>query len=405
MRVLHIGKFYPPYPGGIERSSADLCTELARRRVGVSMLAHAAPGERGRTSASDGVHVTLAACHAQLLYAPISPTFPLLLGRLIAERRPDLLHLHMPNASAFWTLLSPAARRLPWIVHWHADVPLDIRRAGVRAMYRLYRPFEQALLRHAHAVIATSAPYRDSSTALAPWLDKTHVIPLGIGADEANDSYVANASAPASSAAQDVGLWPAADGANLRVLAVGRLSYYKGFDVLLRAIARVREASLLLIGSGECEAQLKALARDLGIDARVRFAGHVDDTTLARAYCEAEVFCLPSIERTEAFGMVLLEAMRAQLPVIASAIAGSGVGYVVADGVSGILVAPGDDDALANALERVAGDEHIRARLGAGGAARWREEFTLDRCADRMLDLYRSIVAQAAHRATATQSD
>ncbi len=396
MRVLHVGKFYPPYAGGIERSSADLCGALAARDVDVDMLAHAAPREAARSYTSDGVRGTLAACHGQLLYAPISPGFPLLLKRLITERQPDLLHLHMPNVSAFWALLSPAARRLPWVVHWHADVPLDVSRRGVRAMYRLYRPFEQALLRRARAVIATSEPYRASSTALSAWLGKTAVIPLGLA-----DSLAATARGNELAVPATPALWPTADDANLRVLAVGRLSYYKGFDVLLRAVAQVPAASLLLVGSGECEAQLKAIAHELGIEARVRFAGHVDDATLALAYREAQVFCLPSIERTEAFGMVLLEAMRARLPVIASAIPGSGVGYVVADGVSGMLVTPGDVGALAHALARMARDADLRARLGAGGETRWRAEFTLDRCANRVLDLYRSIAPQAVHRATA----
>lgn len=360
------------------------------------MLAHAAPGEGTRSDERDGVHVTTAACHGQILYAPLSPAFPLLLHRLIAERKPDLLHLHMPNVSAFWALLSPAARRLPWVIHWHADVPIDVRRASVRTMYRFYRPFEQALLRRARAVIATSAPYLDSSTALAPWRDKVRIIPLGIGDDLF--VHVDKSTLPAD---YGVGMWPAAEDTNLRVLAVGRLSYYKGFDVLLRALALVPAATLLLIGRGECEAQLKSLARDLGIEARVRFAGHVDDATLSRVYREAQVFSLPSVERTEAFGIVLLEAMRARLPVIASAIPGSGVGYVVADHETGQLVPPGDANALASALRRFDNNAALRSAYGAAGWGRWRDEFTLDRCAGQVLDLYRSLLPASAHHATA----
>ena len=146
------------------------------------MLAHASPDDgKARHFRENGVDVHLAACHGQFLYAPVSPAFPLLLSRLIREFKPDLLHLHMPNTSAFWALLSPAARRLPWLVHWHADVPLDVRRPAVRAMYALYRPFEQALLRRAKSIIATSAPYLDSSAALRPWIGKTQVVPLGLG--------------------------------------------------------------------------------------------------------------------------------------------------------------------------------------------------------------------------------
>jgi len=181
MRVLHIGKFFPPYPGGIERSCADLTSALVARGVATAMLAHAEPGShRSRQFVADGVEITLAACHGQLLYAPVSPAFPRLLARTIRAFKPDLLHIHMPNTSAFWALLSPAARRLPWIVHWHSDIPLNSLRSSLRLAYGVYRPWEQALLRRARAVIATSQPYVDASMALRPWRDKVRVVPLGI---------------------------------------------------------------------------------------------------------------------------------------------------------------------------------------------------------------------------------
>src|SRR5450432_16398 len=193
MRILHIGKFFPPHPGGIERTSADVCAALAARGVSVAMLAHAEPGlYRSRKFLAGAVEVTLAACHGKWLYAPVSPTFPWLLERTIKRYRPDLLHLHLPNTSAFWALMLPSARRLPWVVHWHADIPLDSRRAGLRLAYRLYRPWEQAVLRRARVVIATSAPYRDSSAALAPWRDKTRVIALGLPAISSESAIAAD---------------------------------------------------------------------------------------------------------------------------------------------------------------------------------------------------------------------
>ncbi|MGA9336030.1 MAG: glycosyltransferase, partial [Rudaea sp.] len=166
MRVLHIGKFFPPHPGGIERTCAELSCELATDGVATAVLAHAEPGTwRSRRFRHGDVDITLVACPGQWLYAPVSPGFGWRLSRLIAEFKPELLHLHLPNTSAFWALLLPAARRLPWIVHWHADIPLDSQRKGLRLAYRLYRPWEQAVLRRARAVIASSAPYLDSSPA------------------------------------------------------------------------------------------------------------------------------------------------------------------------------------------------------------------------------------------------
>jgi glycosyltransferase involved in cell wall biosynthesis len=391
MRVLHLGKFFPPYTGGIERYVADLAAVQVADGNAVAVLAHAPPGiHRGGALKVDGVDVTLAACHGQLLYAPISPTFPLLLAQSLRRFQPELLHLHLPNTSVFWALLSPAARKLPWIVHWHSDIPLDAGgRRRLRAAYALYQPWERALLRRASAIVATSAPYLEASAALAPWRDKTRVVPLGIGP------------APANSPARDdtPGLWPAS---GLRLLAVGRFSYYKGFDVLLRALAAVPAAQLLLIGTGECEAALRRRAGELRIEDRVRFAGHADDALLARAYAQADAFCLPSIDRAEAFGLVLLEAMRAGLPVIASDITGSGVGYVVRNGETGLLVPPRDADALAAAVRRLVDNALLRQRLGAAGRQRWQDEFTLDRSAQQVRAMYEKALASPRRAATAS---
>ena len=396
MRVLHIGKFHPPHPGGIERCSADLCAALSARGVGTALLAHAEPGtHRTQRRDHDGIDVTLAACHGLALHTPVSPGFPWLLQRTIRRFKPDLLHLHVPNPAAFSALLIPAARKLPWVVHWHADIPLDTRKRSLRLAYRIYRPWEQALLRRASSVIATSQPYLDSSEALKPWRAKTTVIPLGIAAIDSASPQPSALSPPA---------WPPG---KVRILAVGRLSYFKGFDVLLRALAAVDDASLLLIGDGECRRPLEQLANELGIDARVRFAGRIDmdaagEAAIGAAYASADIFCLPSTERAESFGLVLLEAMRARLPVIASAIPGSGVGFVVQDGRSGLLVAPGDAPALTTALRQLAADHAERDRFGSDGERRWREHFTLDRIADQVLRLYESTLEQRAARATAT---
>jgi glycosyltransferase involved in cell wall biosynthesis len=383
MRILHLGKFFPPHPGGIERFVSDLATAQAARGMAVRVLAHAEPGSwRSSHFRADDVEVDLAACHGQFVYAPVSPAFPRLLARAIRDFKPHVLHIHMPNTSAFWALLSPAARRIPWIVHWHADIPLDSRRRALRFAYRFYKPWEQALLRRARAVIATSQAYADSSAALAPWREKVHAIALGLP----------DAPAPATTDSTKIH-WPAP---GLRLLGVGRLSYFKGFDVLLRALAQVPEASLVLIGGGECADSLHALTAQLRIEARVHFAGRLDmdaagQALLESTYANADVFCLPSTERAESFGIVLLEAMRAGLPAIASDIPGSGVGFVVRDGETGLLVAPGDVEALAAGIRKLAADADSRRRLGAAGRRRFEREITLERVTPPIAALYRGI--------------
>lgn len=372
MRILHVGKYYAPLRGGIERHTQALAEYCVGQGDAVAALVHQRPGSwRSARETINGVEVRRCGCLAAPVYTPISPTFPLQLARALREFRPHILHLHLPNPSCFAALATPAARRRPWVVHWHADVPPDSPNWRLRLGYRLYRPFEQAVLARASAIIATSQPYLDASSALAAWQAKCHVIPLGI------DDEIPGARDPAP--------WPAGDG--LRLLAVGRLGHYKGFDVLIDALAARPRDRLLLVGDGECAEELRERARLRGVAERVRFAGEIDDARLASAYASADVFVLPSLDRSEAFGLVLLEAMRAALPVVASEIPGSGVGSVVADGETGWLVPPGDAQALAAALDKL-DDETARARSGRLGRERWQNLFTLERSARETRRIY-----------------
>ena len=375
MRVLHLGKYYAPQRGGIERYTQDLAEWFTAQGDPVGVLVHQPPGRwRGSRESLNGVELRRVGSIAELVYAPLSPCYPFALARALREFRPDVLHLHLPNPSCFAALASPAARRLPWVVHWHADVSPDSHDWRLRAAYRAYRPFEQAVLARARAVIATSQPYLDASLALAPWRAKVTVVPLGTN-ERADVS-------PRSD------LWPRRSG--LRLLAVGRLSHYKGFDTLIAALAQLPDASLLLVGSGECGPRLRADAAASGLADRIVFAGTLDDATLAAAYAGADVFVLPSLDRSEAFGLVLLEAMQSRLPVVASAVEGSGVGSVVCNGDTGLLLPPGDADSLALALERMH-EADLRARLGHAGRARWQERFTLAKSAAAVRAIYRTI--------------
>lgn len=377
MRILHVGKYYAPQRGGIERHLQDLAEWFASHGHVVGAVVHQPAGHwKSVHEQRHGVDLRRAGCLATPLYTPISPSFPWQLHGALKALQPDLLHLHLPNPSCFAALASPRARALPWLVHWHADVSRDMPDWRVRAAYRVYRPFEQAVLARAAAIVATSQAYLDASTALARWKRKAEVIPLGVNAS----TQPAGAS-PA---------WPVAN--SLRLLSVGRLSHYKGHAVLLEAMARAPGTSLVLIGDGEERQRLHALAGRLGIRERIAFVDDAADADLRAAYAAADLFVLPSLDRSEAFGLVLLEAMRAGLAVVASDIAGSGIGHVVENGTSGLLVTPGDAAGLAQALVRL-GDRDLRDRLGRAGRQRWQAEFSLDRSAQRMLGIYQRMTA------------
>jgi rhamnosyl/mannosyltransferase len=392
MHILHVGKYFSPFRGGLENYLRDLMAALGRRGLQGTALVHA--HERTFRTRSETCHtsgrtlrVVRVGTLATVFFTPVSPAFPLQLRRAIGKHRPDLLHLHLPNPSAFWALLLPGARRLPWIVHWHADVITGRQSRGMRLLYRLYRPLEQALLRRASAVIATSQPYLDSSDTLRPWRDKCRVAPLGLDPERLNATPDVDAPEPVDANPQP----------RLQVLAVGRLTYYKGFRFLLEAVAQAGPPVRLdLVGDGDEAGSLQAMAGLLGLSDRVCFHGSTDDAKLARLMNRCDCLCLPSIERTEAFGMVLLEAMHCGKATVVSDVPGSGMGWVVEDAVTGVKVPPADPAALAEAFRTLAADRAGLAAMGARGRQRFEELFTIDRSAAAVAAVYREVLGTDA---------
>ncbi len=126
MRVLHVGKYYPPFSGGMEHFIGDLLPSLAQRGIEVAALVHDhSAGGLAPVESVDGagrVSVYRVPSYGRLLYAPVSPRFPVWLKRVTDDFKPDIVHLHLPNTSAFWALVLPGLRRLPWVIHWHADI-------------------------------------------------------------------------------------------------------------------------------------------------------------------------------------------------------------------------------------------------------------------------------------------
>ncbi len=370
MRILHIGKYFPPASGGMERFLGDLVG--AQRRAGddVRVLVH---DDGSAARRDDPPWLMRCPVWVRLIFAPISPRFPLWLRRSLRRHKPQVLHIHMPNPSAFWALMLPSARDIPWIVHWHADVELS--KPAVRFAYPWYRIFERALLERAECIIVTSRQYLDASEPLRNWRHKCRVVPLGVDPERL----------PEVAAAEGEALW---QGARLKVLAVGRLTYYKGFDTLLKAVIGEDDMELIIVGEGEERARLERIIRDSHQRPAARLLGEADDATVHRLMASCDVFCLPSIERTEAFGIVLMEAMRYGKPLLVSDLPGSGVTWVARNGQNAMLAPPGDVGAWRAALCLLAGSPAKRQLLGHLGYERYLREFAIGAIAERVAEVY-----------------
>ena len=366
LRVLQIGKYFAPIRGGIESHLRDLCSEL-RKSVDLKVIV-ANDSLRSARESIDGFDVLRLPRAMTLASAPICPT----MFASIRREKADIVHLHLPNpAAAIACLLARPAGAL--VITWHSDI---VRQ---RRLVRLYKPLERLLLNRCAAIIATSPAYIASSPVLTEHADRCHLIPFGIYAEQFDDALVDR------SAVREL---RRRFGSRV-VLSVGRLVHYKGIKFLIRAMAKV-DAKLVIIGDGPLRAELEREAASAGLADRVIFLGEVDGN-LINYFHASDVFALPSCERSEAFGIVQLEAMASGIPVVNTSI-DTGVPYVSPDGVTGFAVSPRSSDEMATALNRLLDDPMLREKMGRAARARVVNEFDIAEMAARTLDLYRSVL-------------
>jgi len=364
VRVLGIGKFYPPeYHGGLESVVVTLNAELVRRGIAVTYVVSRVRGG-ARVDDVDGVRVVRVASAGTLLSQPLSP------GLLAAARREpgDVVHLHHPNPLGD---LAALRDRRPLVITQHSDV---VRQRALRAAYG---PLVRGAVARARFVAVASTQLLAGSEELRGFEAKVRVIPFGI--DPARFAATPAVAARAAALRASVGGAPV-------VLAVGRLVGYKGFDVLIRAMSGLA-AALVVVGTGPEEPRLKALA-----GAGVVFAGRVTEEDLLAWYHAADIFCLPSVTRAEAFGVVLLEAMACAKPLVTTALP-TGVAAVNRDGTTGVVVPPGDAGALREALAGLLASSGRRMEMGAEGRRVLEREYTAALMGERYEALYREALA------------
>ena len=363
VRVLQVGKFYPPHRGGMETHLEVLCDGLSRSCEVTAIVAN--DGPRTASGYVRDVSVTRVAALGHVASTAISPG----MVREIRTHPADIIHIHWPNPTAVAAYFASRHRgRL--VMTYHSDV---VRQ---KTLARVIRPLLTAALKRADAVIVTSRRYAETSSVLRSFIHKCRVIPFGL------DSALYEAFDRARA-----GHIRAEYGPQL-LLAVGRHVYYKGFEYLIAAMRDVR-GKVLMAGDGPLRSRLAALAARHGVDDRVVFLGEVDD--LVPYYHAADAVVLPSITRNEAFGIVQMEAMACGRPVINTAL-DSTVPLVSLHGKTGLTVTPKNVGELASAMNLLLDDERLRLQYGTAARRRVETEFTAERMTSRTLDLYRQII-------------
>jgi glycosyltransferase involved in cell wall biosynthesis len=372
MKVLHVNKFYPPVIGGIEKVVYDLA-EGMRSLAAVEVLVANTTWNRIEED-EDGIKIRRVPSIGTYFSMPVAPTFPFWLKKTDA----DIIHFQFPfPLGELSYLLLDTISNIPakTVVTWQSDI---VRQKN---FLRLYHPFLKKFLEKVDVIVTTSPNMVEHSPYLKQYKEKCRVIPLGI--DVKALERTSEISKNVEQLQNDIAIKPV-------ILFVGRLVYYKGVEYLIEAMKDVN-ASLLVVGEGPLKPELQKRVEELKIKEKVKFLGGASNKQLATYFNACDIFVLPSVERSEAFGLVQLEAMSCGKPVISTNLT-TGVPYVNQHGETGIVVPPRDSEALAEAINFLLENNSIRKLYGEQARDRVYKYFTKEKMVRSMYKLYKELL-------------
>lgn len=370
---------------GVENVTYNLAVQMAKRGHGVYVFTSSKDKSEsiedyGKISIyryKKSFTIGSAPISIDILYKPYKP---LKLGLDM-----DIIHTHTGNPptpiAAYW---HTKKKNKPFVVTYHGDLQEAMGGFTRRMSVYFYNKYLlHKILSYADVIISPSECYIKESRFLGKYRDKIVVIPNGLNIAEFNISY------SKEECRRKLGL--SIDGRI--IIFVGTLSPHKGPDVLLKAMPKILkdipDAELVFVGSGWMRGELERACKQFSVEKHVKFAGFVEERLKPIYYRAADVFCLPSVMKHEIFGIVNLEAMACGIPIVASKI--GGVPDVVKDGENGLLVPPGDSEALADAIIYLLENEDVREKMGKNGRKKV-EGYSWERIAEETEKVYEGLV-------------
>jgi glycosyltransferase involved in cell wall biosynthesis len=363
VKIVELGKFFPPnHFGGIEMVTELSALALAAHHD-VTVICHNNKSESVEET-RDGFRLIRCATEFSRYSQPVSLT----MGRILKRSRPDLIHFHAPN---FWAALMVElyCPHVPVIVTHHADVQ------GRVILRNILRPLYHRIARRSRLVMASSERIVRHSTDLPKGLDRVIALPSGV--DET--AFELDPQAKEQIEAEKRQMF----GDDIVVGFVGRLAWYKGLSVLLKATRPLIGIRLVIVGDGALRGQLEAETEGLGIADRVHFTGCLSEADKIKHLHMMDIVVLPSTDITEAFGIVQIEAQFCARPVIRTDLP-TGIRDITIDGVTGLVVPAGGEHSLSAAIARLALDRELRAQMGRCGRERAAAHFSRRRFATRL---------------------
>ncbi len=383
MKICFVNSFLPPWRGGAETYTENLARHLGDRGHDVKVLASSAPLQPGCFSSKQCSGKRLRSI-LRIYGSPIMPALPFELAKMKA----DIVHANFPSPYiAFVAAESARITSVPAVLTWHNDLPPVTEGAA-----RLVRLHDHLVLpryvNHYRRIISTSPIYAKTSPVLARYPRKVAIIAPGVDSQKFNPKTDGRPIRRKFSIGED----------DVTVGFVGALTKwhrYKGLDILLSAfqaaVKSVRNLRLLIVGSGDLEKEFREQASRFSTPDRIIFAGNVPDEELPAYYAAMDMVVLPSKDRSEGFGLSLLEGAASGKPIIGSSV--GGIPSIVRHGVNGLLVPPNQAQPLSDAIHTLATNHEIRSKLGKKGR-RIAEDHDWRLVAERTERLYYEVISE-----------
>jgi len=387
MNLMIVTPYFYPKMGGVEKYVYEISLRL-NKKYGIDpvIICSNWDNDRYKEDFIDGIKIYRLPYLFKISSTPINPFWNKKLHSIIDKENPDIINGHIPVPYIADVVARIVHRKnIPFVLTYHNDLtgynPL-VRLLSKAYYYTLgFKTFDLS-----QRIIVTSEYYAKNSPYLKKYYQKLRIVSPGIDVKKYNinrTNYLK-------------------DKYNLKdekiVLFVGQLnkeSQHKGLDYLIKAVKIVSDSinvKLIIVGTGNYIEYYKNMAESYGMTSRVIFAGYIDDSDLPKYYNESDVVVLPSYNRAEGFGMVLIEALACGTPVIGTTV--GGIPYAIKNDEDGLLVPPKDSEALADAIKQILTDEKLAEGMGRRGYERVSKEFTWEKSTENFLEIVREVLGE-----------
>lgn len=373
MKVLQLGKFYP-IQGGVEKVMFDLLDGLSNKGILCDMLcANADVGEPTRIIRHNKFsEIICTKTQCKKFATMVSLQMITLLRKISSDY--DIIHIHHPDPMAALALFLSGYKGKV-VLHWHSDILKQ------KFLLKFFMPLQNWLIRRADLIVGTTPVYVAQSPHLKKAQNKCTYLPIGIEPIAYDENKV-------------LLLKDKFKGKKI-IFSLGRLVDYKGYKYLVDAAKYLPDNYVVLIGgSGPLKSALQKQIEHDDLRGKVILLGRISDEELPTYYGACDLYCLPSIMKTEAFAIVQIEAMSCGKPIVATKIPESGVSWVNADGESGLNVPVKDSKALASAIERILNDRNLYLQLAKGAKERFNHLFLKEKMVDECIGKYESLLGE-----------